>query len=131
MGARQRHEVWSNSSSINHQFKLLTEKSVLELLQNRRRYEVITYTSDIRGAGTDANVTCILFGEQGQTPATKLENSKNNFERGQVRGRCRMCRPIKQCGCGVCAGKGVGHLFTIAMQLGSLDVIVWCCVGAV
>jgi hypothetical protein len=35
-------------------------------------------------AGTDANVTATLIGELGQTPATRLENSKNNFERGQV-----------------------------------------------
>lgn len=37
-----------------------------------------------RGAGTDANVSMILFGEKGQTPSTKLSNNKNNFERGQV-----------------------------------------------
>lgn len=29
-------------------------------------------------------MTAILFGENGQTPATRLDNSKNNFERGQV-----------------------------------------------
>lgn len=43
------------------------------------------FTSDIRGAGTDANVTIILFGANGlDTGKIKLENSKNNFERGQV-----------------------------------------------
>lgn len=35
------------------------------------------------GAGTDANVTCVLFGQKGQTPATQLESSRNDFERGQ------------------------------------------------
>ncbi|KAF5837533.1 hypothetical protein DUNSADRAFT_4226 [Dunaliella salina] len=47
------------------------------------RYGVSVYTSDIRGAGTDANVYCVIFGEKGQTPRTKLETAKNNFERGQ------------------------------------------------
>uniref|UniRef100_A0A7S3VHN2 PLAT domain-containing protein n=1 Tax=Dunaliella tertiolecta TaxID=3047 RepID=A0A7S3VHN2_DUNTE len=47
------------------------------------RYGVSVYTSDIRGAGTDANVHCVIYGEKGQTPRTKLETTKNNFERGQ------------------------------------------------
>lgn len=33
------------------------------------------------GAGTDANVFCVLHGENGQTPRTMLESSKNDFER--------------------------------------------------
>ncbi|GFH09152.1 uncharacterized protein mot51, partial [Haematococcus lacustris] len=47
------------------------------------RYTITTYTSDLRGAGTDANVSAIVFGDKGQTPSTKLESSHNNFERGQ------------------------------------------------
>lgn len=42
------------------------------------------YTSDIKGAGTDANVTAVLFGSNKRdTGPIKLETSKNNFERGQ------------------------------------------------
>ncbi len=33
-------------------------------------------------AGTDANVSCVLHGDQGSTPQLTLENSANNFERG-------------------------------------------------
>ncbi len=50
-----------------------------------RRYKVTVRTSDVRGAGTDANVSITLFGTA--TPGIssgphKLENSANNFERG-------------------------------------------------
>lgn len=45
------------------------------------------FTSDIKGAGTDANVTIIMFGSNGlNTGKVKLDSSKNNFERGTVRG---------------------------------------------
>lgn len=44
------------------------------------------FTSDIKGAGTDANVTIIMFGSNGlNTGKVKLDSSKNNFERGTVR----------------------------------------------
>ena len=43
------------------------------------------FTSDIRGAGTDANVTIIMFGTNGiDTGKIKLDSNKNDFERGQV-----------------------------------------------
>ena len=47
------------------------------------RYKIAVYTSDLRGAGTDAGVTCILAGEAATTATLKLENSKDNFERGR------------------------------------------------
>lgn len=43
-------------------------------------------TGDVRGAGTDANVYIILFGEHNDTGKLKLrqaENTKNKFERGR------------------------------------------------
>lgn len=48
------------------------------------KYTVTTYTSDLRGAGTDANVSVVLLGSKASTPGLVLENSRNNFERGQV-----------------------------------------------
>ncbi|KAK9824333.1 hypothetical protein WJX72_009517 [[Myrmecia] bisecta] len=45
-------------------------------------YKIAVYTSDVRGAGTDANVTCVLHGAAGISPAFKLENGKDNFEKG-------------------------------------------------
>ncbi|CAG9464667.1 unnamed protein product [Pedinophyceae sp. YPF-701] len=46
-------------------------------------YDIKVYTSDIRGAGTDANVFCMIYGEHGQTMELRLDNNKNNFERGR------------------------------------------------
>jgi hypothetical protein len=47
------------------------------------KYRITTLTSDIRGAGTDANVSIELHGTKGFVGATRLENKHNNFERGQ------------------------------------------------
>ncbi|KXZ56858.1 hypothetical protein GPECTOR_1g774 [Gonium pectorale] len=47
-------------------------------------YRVVVTTSDIRGAGTDADVTMQLFGDKGDIGERKLDNSTNNFERNQV-----------------------------------------------
>lgn len=50
--------------------------------------QVIIRTSDIKGAGTDANVTICIFGSKdGQTldsGTRKLDDSANNFERNMV-----------------------------------------------
>lgn len=47
------------------------------------RYLVHTYTGDKRGAGTDANVVITIFGEDGDSGEKKLDNARNNFERGK------------------------------------------------
>ena len=47
-------------------------------------YRVVTKTSDLRGAGTDADVAMTLYGDKGDTGERKLDNSKNNFERNEV-----------------------------------------------
>ena len=39
-------------------------------------------TSDIRGAGTDADVHVALHGDQGDTPTTLLPSRPEHFERG-------------------------------------------------
>ena len=38
------------------------------------RYTVSTYTSDIRGAGTDANVSIKMFGDKCESPLLPLAN---------------------------------------------------------
>ncbi|KAJ9527245.1 hypothetical protein QJQ45_025481 [Haematococcus lacustris] len=49
------------------------------------KYRVEVFTSDIRGAGTDARVSITMFGANGlDTGKLLLENSRNNFERGQL-----------------------------------------------
>ena len=47
------------------------------------RYVITTLTSDLRGAGTDAGVSIVLFGEKGETDALLLESSADNFRRGK------------------------------------------------
>ncbi|XP_074659812.1 lipoxygenase homology domain-containing protein 1-like [Tubulanus polymorphus] len=54
-------------------------------LASRRasKYMVTVYTGTVRGAGTDANVILQMFGSLGDSGEIKLNNSKNNFEKGQ------------------------------------------------
>ena len=47
-------------------------------------YEVVVTTSDIRTAGTDANILCTIIGDKGDTGPRPLESSSNDFERGSV-----------------------------------------------
>jgi hypothetical protein len=62
-------------------------------------YVVTTFTSDIRGAGTDANVFIKFRGEKDgkmmELGEHRLENSANNFERGKKvgapAGLCLVC----------------------------------------
>jgi hypothetical protein len=46
--------------------------------------QVAVHTSDIRGAGTDANVHLLVFGTLGDSGQQPLENSANNFERNKA-----------------------------------------------
>jgi len=48
---------------------------------DKHRYKVTVNTSDIRAAGTDADVTIIIFGEKGDSGERTLDTSANNFER--------------------------------------------------
>ncbi len=47
-------------------------------------YEIAVHTGDIRGAGTNANVFLVLYGEKGKSEEHWLRNKTDNFERGQV-----------------------------------------------
>ncbi len=55
-------------------------------------YVFYVTTSDIRGAGTDAEVFVTLHGETGDTPTTILPSQLEHFERGQT-DRFRYVRP--------------------------------------
>ncbi|GIL99379.1 hypothetical protein Vretimale_4546 [Volvox reticuliferus] len=48
------------------------------------RYGVVVKTSDVRGAGTDADVLLTIYGSKGDTGERLLSNGTYNFERGQV-----------------------------------------------
>lgn len=40
------------------------------------------FTGNKRGAGTDADVNIVLYGSLGDTGEWRLDDEKNNFERG-------------------------------------------------
>ncbi|KAM6931491.1 lipoxygenase homology domain-containing protein 1 [Xenentodon cancila] len=46
------------------------------------KYLVSVFTADIKGSGTDADVFINIFGEFGDTGERRLDNDKNNFEKG-------------------------------------------------
>lgn len=45
-------------------------------------YEVTVVTGDLRAAGTNANVFCQIYGDEGKTEVLALKSRSNNFERG-------------------------------------------------
>ena len=47
-------------------------------------WNVWLWTSDVRGAGTDANVFLTLYGDKGKTDEVPLGNATDNFEQGQL-----------------------------------------------
>ncbi|XP_071394579.1 lipoxygenase homology domain-containing protein 1 [Centroberyx affinis] len=46
------------------------------------KYVVTVFTADIKGSGTDADVFINIFGEFGDTGERRLDNDKDNFEKG-------------------------------------------------
>ncbi|XP_023678721.2 lipoxygenase homology domain-containing protein 1 isoform X1 [Paramormyrops kingsleyae] len=46
------------------------------------KYIVSVFTADVKGSGTDADVFLNIFGENGDTGERRLDNDKDNFERG-------------------------------------------------
>ena len=61
-------------------------------------------TSDLRGAGTDANVTLSIKGSKGFLSDTVLESDKNNFERNRTDEFCIQSRDL-----GVLQSITIGH----------------------
>lgn len=45
-------------------------------------YEVTVVTGNIRSGGTNANVYCQIYGDNGKTEVIVLATRSNNFERG-------------------------------------------------
>jgi hypothetical protein len=50
----------------------------------RERTQVSVQTGDVRGAGTDCDISVQLVGASGATQELRLESSANNFERNKV-----------------------------------------------
>ncbi|KAL3317120.1 Lipoxygenase y domain-containing protein 1 [Cichlidogyrus casuarinus] len=62
------------------------EPTKFELLEGLTPYEVLIYTSDIQGAGTDANVFMQIYGAglNKKTQRLELRNRSDNFQKGSV-----------------------------------------------
>lgn len=74
-GQKQINDIDNNLNKEGSQVKKLTE------------YTIKVYTGDKRGAGTDANVHIILFGNEDKSEVFQLAQSlerQNPFERGKV-----------------------------------------------
>ncbi|EDQ93112.1 uncharacterized protein MONBRDRAFT_31037 [Monosiga brevicollis MX1] len=52
------------------------------------------YTSDVAFAGTDANVSVVLYGDEGKTEELVVNNQSDNFERGKADDFKLACKPV-------------------------------------
>ncbi|KAM9307093.1 lipoxygenase homology domain-containing protein 1 [Pholidichthys leucotaenia] len=68
----------------------LIERELYEMVSLRQKkqkkypWSLSIYTSDVKGAGTDAQVFLQIYGEKGKSDEIKLENNSDSFEQGQV-----------------------------------------------
>ncbi|KAG9353677.1 hypothetical protein JZ751_011799, partial [Albula glossodonta] len=68
----------------------LIERELYEMVslrqkkQKRHPWSLWIWTSDVKGAGTDAQVFLQIYGEKGKSDEMKLENNSDSFEQGQL-----------------------------------------------
>ncbi|XP_030598877.1 lipoxygenase homology domain-containing protein 1 [Archocentrus centrarchus] len=68
----------------------LIERELYEMVSLRQKkqkkypWSLWIWTSDVKGAGTDAQVFLQIYGEKGKSDELKLENNSDSFEQGQV-----------------------------------------------
>ncbi|KAF6729132.1 Lipoxygenase homology domain-containing protein 1 [Oryzias melastigma] len=68
----------------------LIERELYEMVSLRQKklkkypWSLWIWTSDIKGAGTDAQVFLQIYGERGKSDEIKLDNNSDNFEQGQI-----------------------------------------------
>ncbi|KAF7667477.1 hypothetical protein LDENG_00061370 [Lucifuga dentata] len=68
----------------------LIERELYEMVslrlkkQKRHPWSLWTWTSDLPGAGTDAEIFFQVYGEKGKSDEFKLDNKTDNFEQGQL-----------------------------------------------
>uniref|UniRef100_A0A665W322 Lipoxygenase homology domains 1a n=1 Tax=Echeneis naucrates TaxID=173247 RepID=A0A665W322_ECHNA len=68
----------------------LIERELYEMVSLRQKkqkkypWSLWIWTSDVKGAGTDAQVFLQIYGEQGKSDEIKLENNSDSFEQGQL-----------------------------------------------
>jgi hypothetical protein len=65
------------------QWNTLDSYLIYSITEDKTHYTVIVHTGNVQYAGTDADVFIQMFGESGRcSKRTKLDDSKNNFEKG-------------------------------------------------
>ncbi|XP_054613031.1 lipoxygenase homology domain-containing protein 1-like isoform X2 [Dunckerocampus dactyliophorus] len=68
----------------------LIERELYEMVSLRQRkqkkypWSLWIWTSDVKGAGTDAQVFLQIYGENGKSDEVKLENNSDSFEQGRL-----------------------------------------------
>uniref|UniRef100_A0A3Q2DDY8 Lipoxygenase homology PLAT domains 1b n=1 Tax=Cyprinodon variegatus TaxID=28743 RepID=A0A3Q2DDY8_CYPVA len=67
----------------------LIERELYEMVSLRQRrqkhpWSLWIWTSDLQGAGTDADISFQVYGEKGKSDEIRLDNKSDNFEKGQV-----------------------------------------------
>ncbi|XP_032395727.1 lipoxygenase homology domain-containing protein 1 isoform X1 [Etheostoma spectabile] len=68
----------------------LIERELYEMVSLRQKkqkkypWSLWIWTSDVKGAGTDAQVFLQIYGEKGKSDEIKLENNSDSFEQGQL-----------------------------------------------
>ncbi|CAB1430448.1 unnamed protein product [Pleuronectes platessa] len=68
----------------------LIERELYEMVSLRQKkqkkfpWSLWIWTSDVKGAGTDAQVFLQIYGEKGKSDEIKLENKSDSFEQGQL-----------------------------------------------
>ena len=76
---------------------LLPDEDTLEEYKAKAVYECRVFTSDVKGAGTDANVFICCYGSKGKTDEIFLRNKSDNFEQGKV--SVNVCAYVCVCVC--------------------------------
>ncbi|KAG7241182.1 hypothetical protein INR49_025925, partial [Caranx melampygus] len=68
----------------------LIERELYEMVSLRQKkqkkypWSLSIWTSDVKGAGTDAQVFLQIYGERGKSDEIRLENNSDSFEQGQL-----------------------------------------------
>eukprot|EP00798_Chlamydomonas_sp_ICE-L_P018432 gene18432-24908_t len=93
----------------------------------KSKYKVEVKTSDVRGAGTDADISIQVFGKTGDTGSKVLDDSKDNFERNMLDtffvegpdiGDIQSCRIVCD-GSGLGAGWHLDYIIVTNMSTGA------------
>ncbi|XP_071988971.1 lipoxygenase homology domain-containing protein 1 isoform X1 [Engystomops pustulosus] len=68
----------------------LIERELYEMVSLRQKrqkkhpWSLWIWTSDVKNAGTDANILLQIYGEKGKSDEMRLDNKSDNFETGQI-----------------------------------------------